>query len=119
MRAKVSCRPTKMDTQPSRLRIYTAEDLELQKKLGNVWIVRKGRVYDVSDFVNDHPGGDDLITQFSGKDIGSAMEDEGEHLHSASAYSMLEEYVIGRIGTDAVVVSEGQSSRQTARIRVG
>ena len=100
-----------MESRSRPLRIYSIEDLAFQKKLGKVWIARKGRVYDVTEFVNDHPGGDDLITQFSGQDIGSAMEDEEEHLHSSSAYSMLEEYVIGRLGNDALVVSEGQYAR--------
>jgi cytochrome b involved in lipid metabolism len=100
-----------MESRSRPLRIYSVEDLAFQKKLGKVWIARKGRVYDVTDFVNDHPGGEDLITQFSGHDIGSAMEDEEEHLHSSSAYSMLEEYVIGRLGNEALVVSEGQCAR--------
>jgi cytochrome b involved in lipid metabolism len=97
-----------MEYRSRPLRIYSIEDLALQKKLGKVWIARKGRVYDVTDFVNDHPGGEDLITQFSGQDIGNAMEDEEEHLHSSSAYGMLEEYVIGRLGNEALVVSDGQ-----------
>lgn len=36
------------------------------------------------------------------------MKDKLEHLHSDSAYEMLEEYMIGRLGTDANIVSEGQ-----------
>jgi 4-hydroxysphinganine ceramide fatty acyl 2-hydroxylase len=99
-----------MENSKRPLRIYGTDDLALQKKLGRTWIVRKGRVYDVTDFVNDHPGGDDLITKFAGQDIGDAMEDEDEHMHSASAYSVLDEYCIGRLGTDALIVSEGSST---------
>lgn len=96
------------DLKKRPLRIYSAEDLELHKKAGECWIFRKGRVYDVTHFANDHPGGEDLILQYAGKDIAGAMEDEDEHAHSSSAYEMLEEYLIGKLGNDAVIVSEGE-----------
>jgi len=91
------------------LRIFTTEDLMLQRKQGQCWIVRRGRVYDLTQFVDDHPGGEDLITQFAGMDIGDAMEKESEHIHSESAYAMLEEFLVGKLGTDAMTVSEGRS----------
>jgi cytochrome b involved in lipid metabolism len=103
-------RSTKMEGKQRSLRIFSLEDLVLQKKKGQCWIVRKGRVYNVTEFVNDHPGGDDLITQFAGMDIANAMEDENEHLHSESAYAILEEYLVGKLGNDTVTVSEGRSA---------
>ncbi|KAG8776734.1 fatty acid alpha-hydroxylase [Serendipita sp. 398] len=93
-------------TKRKQLRIYALEDLEIERKKGNVWITRNGKVYDVTTFVDDHPGGDDLIRQFAGKDIGEAMEDEEEHVHSDSAYTMLEEYLVGKLGKDGQVVSD-------------
>ena len=91
-----------------RLRIFTTDDLIVHNKKGDCWIVREGRVYDVSAFVEDHPGGDDLILQYAGKDIGEAMDDPEEHVHSASAHDMLDEYMIGKLGTDALVVDESE-----------
>jgi cytochrome b involved in lipid metabolism len=102
----------KMEGKQRSLRIFSLEDLVLQRKLGQCWIVRKGRVYNVTEFVNDHPGGDDLITQFAGMDIGNAMEDEDEHMHSESAYAVLEEYLVGKLGNDTLTVSEGWSAGQ-------
>lgn len=99
----------KMEGKQRKMRIFSMDDLVLQRKLGQCWIVRKGRVYNVTEFANDHPGGDELITQFAGMDIGAAMEDEDEHMHSESAYAMLEEYLVGRLGNDTVTVSEGLS----------
>jgi 4-hydroxysphinganine ceramide fatty acyl 2-hydroxylase len=91
-----------------RLRIFTADDLTAHNKKGDCWIVRNGKVYDVSAFVDDHPGGDDLILQYAGKDIGEAMDDPEEHIHSVSAYDMLDEYMIGKLGKDALVVDESE-----------
>lgn len=99
-----------MEGKQRSLRIFSLEDLVLQRKQGQCWIVRKGRVYNVTEFVNDHPGGDDLITQFAGMDIGNAMEDENEHMHSESAYTILEEYLVGKLGNDTLTVSEGRSA---------
>lgn len=51
----------------------------------------------VTRFLEDHPGGDELITQYAGKDVEQVMEDPIEHSHSDSAYSVLNEYQVGRI----------------------
>ena len=99
---------SKTSLKNRRLRIFTTDDLTIHNKKGDCWIVRNGKVYDVSAFVEDHPGGDDLILQYAGNDIGEAMDDPEEHVHSVSAYDMLDEYLIGKIGNDALVVDESE-----------
>lgn len=89
-----------------RIRIYTAEDLAEHSTAASCWIARAGKVYDVTNFLQDHPGGDDYILNYAGKDVGAIMEDPVEHEHSDSAYDMLEEFVIGRLGTGESIVSE-------------
>lgn len=32
------------------------------------WVIIKGEVYDVTDFLDDHPGGPDIILKYGGKD---------------------------------------------------
>lgn len=56
-------------------------------------------VYDVTDFLPDHPGGEDLLLEYANTDVTSIMADEDVHSHSESAYSMLDEYLIGRLPT--------------------
>ena len=90
-----------------RIRIYTKEDVVSHQTSSNCWVVLKGKVYDVTGFLSDHPGGDEIILNHAGSDIENAMKDPSEHEHSDSAYEMLEEFVIGRIGTEAAIVSEG------------
>jgi hypothetical protein len=36
------------------------------------------------------------------------MDDPEEHIHSASAYGVLDEYIIGKLGKDALVVDESE-----------
>ncbi|KAF8648173.1 hypothetical protein AX16_006369 [Volvariella volvacea WC 439] len=89
-----------------RLRILTNEDLALHTSSSSCWISRKGKVYDVTGFLKDHPGGDDYILNWAGKDVEEIMKDKGEHEHSDSAYEMLEEYVVGKLGTGESIVRD-------------
>ncbi len=73
------------------------------------WVIRGDKIYDVTSFLPDHPGGDDLILKYGGKEITEVMKDADEHEHSDSAYEMMGEYVIGRLGTGELTVSDGAS----------
>jgi 4-hydroxysphinganine ceramide fatty acyl 2-hydroxylase len=96
-------------TMSKRVRIYTAEDVASHKTESNCWLSRRGKVYNVSRFINDHPGGDDIILKYAGKDVNGVMagKDGESHEHSESAYDMLDEYQIGRLGTEETIVSDG------------
>ena len=59
-------------------------------------------------FIDDHPGGDDLILKYAGKDVGEVMKDPEEHVHSESAYGIMDEFLIGRLGQGENVVSDGK-----------
>lgn len=89
-----------------RLTFYTSEDVENHKTGSDCWISRHGKVYNISQFVPDHPGGDDILLEYAGKDIDGVMENPDEHFHSESAYAMLDEYVIGRLGTAESIIDE-------------
>ncbi|KAL4073543.1 hypothetical protein J3A83DRAFT_4229344 [Scleroderma citrinum] len=89
-----------------RVRILTAEDVANHKSASSCWVTLRGKVYDVAGFIPDHPGGEDLILKHGGTDVENIMNDKDSHSHSDSAYNMLEEYVIGRLGTEAMTVSD-------------
>ncbi|TKA67740.1 hypothetical protein B0A55_07785 [Friedmanniomyces simplex] len=61
------------------------------------------KVYDVTEFLGDHPGGGDLILQYGGKDAKEAMEDEVSHAHSEAAWDILDENLIGFVATEKVL----------------
>jgi 4-hydroxysphinganine ceramide fatty acyl 2-hydroxylase len=93
-----------------RIRIFTTEDVEQHKGRASCWVTRDGKVYDVTEFLPDHPGGDDLILNYGGKDVDAVMRDAQEHDHSESAFDMLDGYAIGRLGASEAIVDEGQSA---------
>ncbi|KAL0369912.1 UNVERIFIED_CONTAM: cytochrome [Sesamum angustifolium] len=57
------------------------------------------QVYDVTKFLDDHPGGDDILVTATGKDATDDFEDVG---HSATARAMLEEYYVGDINSSSI-----------------
>ena len=60
-------------------------------------------VYDVTSFLEDHPGGGDLILEHAGLDVAEIMKDEISHLHSEAAYEILQERIVGFVATDAIL----------------
>ncbi|KAI9217959.1 hypothetical protein BC828DRAFT_339358, partial [Blastocladiella britannica] len=61
------------------------------------WIVYRRKVYDISLFLHDHPGGPELIVEYAGKDVAALMNDRDIHEHSEGAFDILDDYYIGRL----------------------
>jgi predicted heme/steroid binding protein len=89
-----------------RIRIFTASDILRHESESSCWITYKGKVLDVTTFLADHPGGEEFILKYAGRDVEDAMKDAEEHVHSESAYDLLNEFVIGRLGAGESVVSD-------------
>ncbi|NWZ28275.1 CYB5B protein, partial [Asarcornis scutulata] len=58
------------------------------------WLVIHGRVYDVTRFLEEHPGGEEVLLEQAGKDATESFEDVG---HSTDAREMLKQYYIGEV----------------------
>ncbi|KAF9674348.1 hypothetical protein SADUNF_Sadunf10G0118000 [Salix dunnii] len=69
-------------------------------------------VYDVGSYLDEHPGGDDVILATTGKDATDEFEDAG---HSESARELLETFFIGELDLSATVIPELEisSKKQT------
>lgn len=70
-------------------------------KESDCWVTLYDRkVYDVTGFLADHPGGGDVILPYAGKDVTAIMADMASHEHSESAYEMLDEdMLVGYLAT--------------------
>lgn len=70
-------------------------------------------VYDVTDFLDSHPGGPELILEYGGKDVARILKDEDSHAHSESAYEMLAECLVGfLVNKKATPTANGKVSPQ-------
>ncbi|KAH9307249.1 hypothetical protein KI387_035160, partial [Taxus chinensis] len=78
----------------SKSKIYALSEVSEHNSNKDCWLVIGGKVYDVTKFMDDHPGGDEVLLSATGKDATDDFEDVG---HSDSAREMMEEYYIGEI----------------------
>ncbi|KAF7721420.1 fatty acid alpha-hydroxylase [Apophysomyces ossiformis] len=74
---------------------FTLSQVQEHNSSDSCWMVYKGKVYDVTEFVRDHPGGEEIMLQFAGGDVTDVLDDETYHTHSDAAYDLLEEYYVG------------------------
>ncbi|XP_011787370.1 PREDICTED: cytochrome b5 type B isoform X1 [Colobus angolensis palliatus] len=73
---------------------YRLEEVAKRNSLKELWLVIHGRVYDVTRFLNEHPGGEEVLLEQAGVDASESFEDVG---HSSDAREMLKQYYIGDI----------------------
>ncbi|KNC80576.1 hypothetical protein SARC_07060 [Sphaeroforma arctica JP610] len=76
---------------------YTYEEVSVHHTADDCWVIHNGSVYDVTEFLEAHPGGPDIVLMSGGKDITKIMKDPHEHEHSDFAVSMLEDYKVGAL----------------------
>lgn len=60
----------------------------------SAWIIIGNKVYDVTKFLDEHPGGCEVLLEKAGEDRTEAFEDVG---HSTDAREMKETYLVGEI----------------------
>jgi 4-hydroxysphinganine ceramide fatty acyl 2-hydroxylase len=63
----------------------------------------QGHSYELTDFASTHPGGDDLLWEWNGKDVTEILHSVNYHSHSDMAIEMLQEYRISPYNDDAPV----------------
>jgi 4-hydroxysphinganine ceramide fatty acyl 2-hydroxylase len=79
------------------MKTFTEEEVAKHNTEKSCWVIFNDRVYDMTKFVQDHPGGDDILLEHSGKDITEILQDKEFHEHSEASYEMMEDYVIGTV----------------------
>uniref|UniRef100_A0A6U7XZC0 Cytochrome b5 heme-binding domain-containing protein n=1 Tax=Eutreptiella gymnastica TaxID=73025 RepID=A0A6U7XZC0_9EUGL len=72
--------------------VYTEEQIAKHNTEEDCWIVVNGKVYDVTTFLEDHPGGIESITAVAGTD---STDDFEAVAHSKPAIEMMAKYQVG------------------------
>ncbi|GAA0167765.1 hypothetical protein Leryth_000204 [Lithospermum erythrorhizon] len=80
-------------------KVLEFEEVSKHNMTKDCWLIMEGKVYDVTPFMDDHPGGDEVLLSATGKDATNDFEDVG---HSDSAREMLDKYYIGTIDMSTV-----------------
>lgn len=81
---------------PSRtLPTFSRAEVESHNSESSCYVTIGTKVYDVTDFVDDHPGGGSLIMDYAGKDVEDILKDGVSHEHSEAAYDVLDDSLVG------------------------
>ncbi|KAJ9128514.1 hypothetical protein P3X46_034928 [Hevea brasiliensis] len=72
-------------------KVYSKAEVSLHNKRTNCWIIIKEKVYDVTSYVEEHPGGDAILAH--------AGDDSTEGFygpqHATRVFDMIEDFYIG------------------------
>ncbi|KAK8584975.1 hypothetical protein V6N13_138917 [Hibiscus sabdariffa] len=72
--------------------VFTLSQVAQHKSKKDCWLVIDGRVLNVTKFQEEHPGGEEVLIEWAGKDATQAFKDIG---HSKSAQKLLLKYQVG------------------------
>ncbi|GAA5937046.1 cytochrome b5-like heme/steroid binding domain-containing protein [Sporobolomyces koalae] len=91
---------------------YTWEELRTEeaKSKDGILMLLHGKVYAISKFLDEHPGGDEVLFGEAGRDATEAFEDVG---HSDEARALLKKYYVGE-GPEGTAPAAPKSARQAA-----
>nr|CAI5817370.1 unnamed protein product [Callosobruchus analis] len=73
---------------------FALEEVKKHSDNKSTWVVIHNNVFDVTEFLNEHPGGEEVLLEQAGKDASEAFEDVG---HSSDARDLMTKYKIGEL----------------------
>ncbi|XP_029555828.1 cytochrome b5 isoform X2 [Salmo trutta] len=79
------------------VKYYRLSEIEERNSFKSTWIIINHKVYDVTTFLEEHPGGEEVLREQAGGDATESFEDVG---HSSDAREMAANMVIGELHPD-------------------
>lgn len=79
-------------------KIYTKAEVSLHNKRTDCWVIIKNKVYDLSSYVEVHPGGDAILTHAGGDSTAGFYGPQ----HASLVYDMVHEFYVGDLEPGAV-----------------
>ncbi|KAJ5772228.1 hypothetical protein N7520_002757 [Penicillium odoratum] len=74
--------------------VFNVADVAAHNTRTDLWVIIHGKVYDLTKYVRDHPGGADVLYDVAGLDATEAYDEVG---HSEDADEILETFLIGTV----------------------
>ncbi|KAF7214248.1 cytochrome b5 isoform X1 [Nothobranchius furzeri] len=79
------------------VKYFRLSEIEAQNSFKSTWIIIHNKVYDVTKFLEEHPGGEEVLREQAGGNATESFEDVG---HSSDAREMAASMVIGELHPD-------------------
>ena len=94
----------------------TLDEVKKHNSAGDCWSIIDGNVYDLTNWVESHPGGKERITAICGKDGTSSFL--GKHSNSNSAKSQLTRFELGKLAAAATAATPTPTTQATKQLSV-
>ncbi|KAF5175855.1 Cytochrome b5 [Thalictrum thalictroides] len=79
----------------SESNIFTFADVLKHNNLKDCWLLINDKIYDVTRFLGDHPGGSKVLLKATGKD--ATADFKKVHSHSGNAVTMMDKFYVGML----------------------
>ena len=73
---------------------YTRSEVASSNSRNQTMFIIHDKVYDVTTFLNEHPGGEEILLDHGGKDASEDFDDVG---HSTDALDLMKKYKVGEL----------------------
>ncbi|KAK9707161.1 hypothetical protein RND81_07G176600 [Saponaria officinalis] len=88
---------------PTLTKLFSMQETAEHNSKDDCWVVIDGKVYDVTSYMDEHPGGDDVFLNAKGKDAQEEFEEAG---HSQDARDLMETFCVGELDPSAATIPE-------------
>ncbi|KYN08317.1 PREDICTED: cytochrome b5-like [Cyphomyrmex costatus] len=78
----------------AEMRVFTRSEIEKNDDKDKVLFILHDKVYNVRSFLNEHPGGEEVLLEHKGVDASEDFDDVG---HSKDAMELMKTYQVGEI----------------------
>ncbi|XP_065064801.1 cytochrome b5-like isoform X1 [Rhopilema esculentum] len=84
-------------------KLFSKEEIKQHNDGRSCWLIIHDKVYDVTEFLEEHPGGEEVLLELAGSDGSESFEDVG---HSTDAREIMEKYLVGELKEEERVKKE-------------
>jgi len=79
----------------------TLDEIAKHNKINDCWIIVENKVYDITPYIQYHPGGVDNIAMYCGRNATEGFNSKNQVPavpHSQAAWELLQQYYLGKVG---------------------
>ncbi|XP_004416191.1 PREDICTED: cytochrome b5 isoform X2 [Odobenus rosmarus divergens] len=89
------------------VKYYTLEEIQKHNHSRSIWLILHHKVYDLTKFLEEHPGGEEVLREQAGGDATESFEDVG---HSTDARELSKTYIIGELHPETLITTVDSNS---------
>uniref|UniRef100_A0A8C5USC5 Cytochrome b5 n=1 Tax=Microcebus murinus TaxID=30608 RepID=A0A8C5USC5_MICMU len=89
------------------VKYYTLEEIQKHNHSKSTWLILHHKVYDLTKFLEEHPGGEEVLREQAGGDATENFEDVG---HSTDARELSKTYIIGELHPETLITTVDSKS---------